>query len=115
MSKSLLLIAVVFAVTMLCAPSAHAQLVGGDPSNNIVCPADLSEAGCQAAGWGGGTSGSSGGGISIRCRSQGTPETKCYGQSYSNGRLQPVCFRQDVATGWCVCVNGKLSRSCTTY
>lgn len=50
-----LLIAVAFA------PKAYAGVVG-DPLNNLVCPADMSEAQCKAAGYGDGTSTGGGGG-----------------------------------------------------
>lgn len=116
MKRVLILSLVLLAAVLVYTPRAHAQLVGGDPLNNFVCPADMDATACAAAGYGGTGSGSGGtGGLRVTCRSDGTPETKCYGQSYSEGRLQPVCYRQDVSTGWCVCVRGKLSGSCTAY
>jgi hypothetical protein len=117
MKRFLILGVLLVLIGVVHATPAHAQLVGGDPSNNVVCPADLDAAGCLAAGYGGQTSGSggSGGGYSVRCRAQGgNPATYCYTPTFDRtGKPLSACNRGYVSTGYCVCSGGSMSGSCS--
>jgi hypothetical protein len=116
--RSLLLgIALVFIVAFFAAPSAHAQLVGGDPNNNSVCPADLDLTGCQDAGFGGTSSGGTAHGSTNCCRGTwGNPSTYCFSPTWNRpGQLQATCTRGLVSTGYCLCTNGNMTGSCSMF
>jgi hypothetical protein len=115
MKRTMLVLFFAMVVTCLAAPRAHAQLWGGDPLNNQVCPADMSGSQCLAAGYGG--TGSSGGSGTTICRgTMGNPASYCFSPTYdANGNLSNKCARALVSSGYCRCTSGNMSGSCTMF
>lgn len=105
--------ALLFVLASVTTCELHAQVFGGDPLNNLVCPADMSGAQCAEAGYGGTRSGGGSGGTTT-CRSYADPSTYCFTPTFDRyGHPTNRCDRGYVGTGYCICTSGKMSGSCS--